>query len=274
MRDALYFGFGVIAIMRNWFSYALFFFGVDRSPTFLVHLRNGLHFYIRRGGGDMISLFEDYYERQYVPCDALVPKQPRIILDIGAHIGTVSLLMDSVTRGKTMIYSYEPVSANYALLLRNIDKNQARSVQPRNYAVWKSSKRQRIFFAGDSFLGSSLTSKTSRRYETVSCVTLQQIFDREHIRHADLVKIDVEGAEYEILFSSPPSLFKRIEALYVEFHAVGGSLPDRERELVTFFRKHGYFVYLYSKRPILYAVRKKLSLKGPSAGRTPVTLVP
>lgn len=257
--DMLYFMRGVIAIAHNWWQYGLFFLGVDRASTFLLSLRNGLQFRIRRGGGDMIAVFEDFYERQYFPESALIPKKLHIVLDIGTHIGTFSLLVHFVSHGRAKVYCYEPIAANFALLEQNTQRNHAHSLRLYHKAIWKNNKNQRIYFAGDSFLGSSLTEK-SKRYETVSCETLQGVFSKEKITHCDLVKIDVEGAEYEILFSAPPSLFKRIDRLYVEYHADEVLLPKMERKLATFFHDKGYVVYRFTRRSILYAVKTPLLL--------------
>jgi len=253
---------GITSITHNWLGYALFFLGINPSQTFIAHLRNGLYIKIRRGGGDMIAVFEDFFEHQYFPEKILIPRNLHTVIDIGSHIGTFSFLVHLVTHGKVTIYDYEPIEENYTLLIDNMNRNNILSIRPHNQAVWKNSKNQRINIVHNSFLGSSITNKAqATHYEIVSCITLKQIFTREKIRTCDLMKIDVEGAEYEILFHTPKALFSRIRAIYVEYHYISETFATLETKLVKFLHKQGYYVYRFTGRPILYAVRRRIRVQ-------------
>jgi hypothetical protein len=52
----------------------------------------------------------------------------------------------------------------------------------------------------------------------------------------DVVKIDTEGAEYDIVLASDPSDWSEVQRLVLEFHPVDGHTWD---ELQTFFSKAG-----------------------------------
>ena len=47
----------------------------------------------------------------------------------------------------------------------------------------------------------------------VSCTTIQKIFDDNRLEVCDFLKMDCEGAEYEIFYNCPPEYLKRIRHL-------------------------------------------------------------
>lgn len=63
------------------------------------------------------------------------------------------------------------------------------------------------------------TTRYPLRTETVAVTTLSKLFDSAGILAADLVKMDIEGAEYEAIFGSP-ELFEshRVKAFAFELH--------------------------------------------------------
>jgi hypothetical protein len=52
----------------------------------------------------------------------------------------------------------------------------------------------------------------------VPAITLDQLFEKNHISKADILKMDVEGMEYDILKGT--SVFPRIEKLVLEYHGL------------------------------------------------------
>ena len=47
----------------------------------------------------------------------------------------------------------------------------------------------------------------------VGCTTLEQIFDSNALRAIDILKMDIEGGEYEALYGTPPELLARVSAI-------------------------------------------------------------
>ena len=65
--------------------------------------------------------------------------------------------------------------------------------------------------------------------------------ESNHLERIDLLKMDCEGAEYEILYSTPPSHLERIAAIRMEYH----NLDSHERNvegLKRFFTGSGFTV--------------------------------
>lgn len=65
----------------------------------------------------------------------------------------------------------------------------------------------------------------TRTYEDVEGVTLENVFDEFQLSHCDFLKLDCEGAEFEILENVDPNLCRRVNKLVVEYH----TFPDRDK---------------------------------------------
>ena len=52
----------------------------------------------------------------------------------------------------------------------------------------------------------------------VPCVTLAEIFDEHQLDRCNLLKMDCEGAEYEIFYNCPITYLHRIDQMAIEVH--------------------------------------------------------
>jgi hypothetical protein len=81
-----------------------------------------------------------------------------------------------------------------------------------------------------------------------------EIFEKNNIKICSLLKIDCEGAEYEILFNTTDELFRRIENIFFEIHPIKDHLPE---ELKIFLTKKGYVLEVSkTDGSVLFASRK------------------
>ncbi len=179
--------------------------------------------------------------RQYTPPGFEIRTSDTVI-DIGAHIGSFSLLVArNAPNGRVL--SFEPDPDNYAQLTKNINASGTKNVVARQYAV--SAKRGTITFQRDRLntAESSLYKKGTETVEVTS-TTLEDIFKQENIKICNYLKLDCEGAEYEILFSAPKELFLRVEKIVMECHAPQFfGINDKKcsyDNMITFLKNLGY----------------------------------
>ena len=128
-----------------------------------------------------------------------------VFVDVGANIGSYSLLAAKIR--KTTTYAFEPHPLNFAELCTNIYLNQFKNITPYCIALTDSSKfdtfrlSQMIpgaadnSFAEDSRLGESITQGC---YGT----KLDNLFIEGVIKQPDYIKIDVDGAELNVLYGA------------------------------------------------------------------------
>jgi FkbM family methyltransferase len=155
--------------------------------------------------------------------------QNDVVLDIGAHIGLFTLYASQFcTKGS--IFSFEPMKDNYQLLLENIKLNNLKQVKFFNLAVSNSNDPIKLFINDDES-GHSMFSQSSQNL-TVNSISLKRIFDENQIEYCNFLKLDCEGAEYEIIKNLPLSYFEKIDKMIIEYH-----MADSNPELLIELKK-------------------------------------
>jgi FkbM family methyltransferase len=145
--------------------------------------------------------------------DKLNLNKSSIVVDIGAHVGVVS--MSLAKRYGCKVIAFEPNPDNFARLLENIIANNLGSlITALPCAVTGDGRKVKIGTDTDNSGGNDIYGDGVE----VESVTLAEIMDRA-IGTVDLLKIDAEGAEYEILKDVDLS---NIRAIRGEFHGQDG----------------------------------------------------
>jgi len=139
-----------------------------------------------------------------------------VVVDIGAHVGVVSVFMAKRYPGIRLL-CYEPVPENFERLARNLQANGV-TASAFNYGV--SGDGRDLVIRGDLAMnsGGSGAFVDGDIICIAPTVTLRDIFEEHEIDRVALLKIDCEGAEYEILRASE-DLLGRIDRLRGEFHS-------------------------------------------------------
>ena len=155
-------------------------------------------FRVRLGTNDLWILRseQEIYEEFMVDGDVFV--------DAGAHIGKYSIMLSP--RFKKVI-AVEANPINFQMLVENIQLNHAYNVKPIQRALWyEDDKTLELFTPEVNFGGASLKREfiEMQRWSIiyriqVRTITLNTLLEREDVRYVDLMKLDIEGAEYEAL---------------------------------------------------------------------------
>ena len=191
------------------------------------------------------SVFSEIFlDRDYLIADDFIRRAPRSIVDIGAHIGLFSMYARGLN-DQVAIFVYEPEPGNFAALKEHFKVNDIQNVFPKNVAVAATDGQIVLHVHEDSHNHSILKiSNPKSEIDTIDvpAVSMKTIFERDLTRHAidfcDLMKMDCEGAEFEILESMQTDLFKKIGAFYLEYHEyVDGK---KKEDLVRIFQKNGF----------------------------------
>lgn len=156
-------------------------------------------------------------------------------VDIGGHIGCFSLAFARQYPGaRVETFEASPSTAAYARRNMAINGFDDR-VTVHHSAVSSSSGTLRF---ADNAGGSGLNGLTAP--EGTPTIEVPAVTFVEALAKADgpvdIVKIDTEGAEYDIVLASDPSDWSDVQRLVMEYHPVDGHSWD---ELQTFFSKAG-----------------------------------
>ena len=102
------------------------------------------------------------------------------------------------------------------IFLDNIKLNQLTNIIPLNCAVSNKLSKVKIFLRDDEASHSMYI--TNSNYVEVSSMTLDDFFKETKIKKCDFLKLDCEGAEYDIIDSLTPKNFEIIERIAIECH--------------------------------------------------------
>ncbi len=123
-----------------------------------------------------------------------------IFIDVGAHIGWYSLIVDRVIPKRVKVHSFEPEPFNYSLLVRNIDLNRAKDIHPHKMALGDREGSANLYLYKDINRGRhSVLPLHNFSVIKVDMTTLDKFTASQNIEHVKLIKIDVEGFEYMVL---------------------------------------------------------------------------
>ena len=152
-------------------------------------------------------------------------KPKDIIIDIGAHIGSVSIILAKLNP-QIKIYAFEPAKITYDLLCKNLEANNIRNVTPIKAAISDYIGEMEFCFnpmdtAGSSGCYTPAMTKLFTQYqwkkEKVQVWNMKKVFDDLNIERAAWVKMDCEGAEYQI-FNDENNQFDKIDKISLEIH--------------------------------------------------------
>jgi FkbM family methyltransferase len=227
----------VYRLLTNWPEYLLNY-TLRRSKPAEYHFRDGYR--LLDGSGTLAgTIAVVFVRREYGSLPGL-----QTIVDVGANMGSFAVYAAASNPG-ARILCYEPHPENFRLLNDNISRNGLQHrVTAFPYAV-ASTKESRDFGVGQSPTH-SLVGSESGRSESVACTTLQDIFSTQRLEKIDLLKINCEGAEYEILESCSSADFTHISRIRLEYHDLKGSARNG-RSMSRFLESNGYAIERFTK---------------------------
>ena len=146
-------------------------------------------------------------------------RNSNIILDIGANLGFFSLeCLDLNPNCK--IYAFEPNRENYLYFKKNIELNKISKINLKNFGFYSSEKELSEVNQYPTNLGMVyyLENNQNNNIEKINFKTGDKFLKEEKLSNSkiDLIKIDVEGAEYHVLLGLRECLFKHKPVLHLE----------------------------------------------------------
>ena len=230
-------------LCRNWYVVVLMRLGLMKRDV-VLKFRNGLKLKVYNRGKDSdtaivgnIFFHHPYTQNGYELHDG------DVVVDIGANIAIFALYAHVYSK-KGKIFCYEPAPDNFSYLTYNIEANNLQQcIRAHCSAVAGERGTKKLFLhsrgsGGHSFFPYLVETRMHQSID-VHAVTLTDIFKENNLDHIDFLKLDCEGAEYEILFNTPPEYFKKISRIALEHHSVQGQSP---RQLEKFLHSQGYEV--------------------------------
>jgi FkbM family methyltransferase len=168
-------------------------------------------------------------------------------VDVGAHIGFMSLCAARIVGAGGTVVAIEPVPENSAAVRRNAQLNGFGQIRVIEGAASSCAGEAELITVSDTLwtrLGHVGDHPLAVRRSPVRTVALDDLVDAGEIAVPDVVKIDVEGAELEVLDGMRGLLAQHRTTVLCEMH-------DTNRAFTDFMNELGYrIVNLDGSRPI------------------------
>ena len=196
-------------------------------------------------------------------------KSGSVFYDIGANVGFFTILGAKLVGHEGKVYAFEPESTNIATLRRNIQLNNFAHVSVIEKAVSKTTGVEKLWLteysgshtlAPENLQDNTVSVNTSasnvlsqlpkseipsflkiKECITVDTVSIDSLLQQQEIEPPTLVKIDVEGAEIDVLQGMSQTLeaWKPIVIYEVDDENQEGLLDKREK-IEHFLLSYGY----------------------------------
>jgi FkbM family methyltransferase len=192
-----------------------------------------------RGGTQDVSVFFEIFARDVYRL-AEVPSKLNTVVDLGGNVGLFAVRVAGMCE---RVLSFEPMPENFERL-------RANTTGLENVFAFRQAVGGHD---GALSLYCSTTSRGTGRFSTqpqpeihdasqasqVECISLDTLFRRHNVARCDLLKIDIEGSEYDVLLKAPDDVLARIDRIHGEYHPANDR-PDALNALRGRLEKSGF----------------------------------
>jgi FkbM family methyltransferase len=164
-------------------------------------------------------------------------------VDIGANLGDYSLIAARLVGQTGKVIAFEPDPSNYGWLKKTIEKNGLKNVEIRQEALSDRDGQATLFLGETS--GWHTLKQGQLSSEKGEVLVRTKRLDSMMLERLDIVKVDVEGAEFEVLQGAKEQIRKHKPVLFIDLHPTMGA--DIRGSLNT-LRELDYAIYGINSR--------------------------
>lgn len=188
----------------------------------------------------------------------LAPRPGDVVVDIGGGLGDFALMVGR-RHPQARVLAFEPFPESAALFRRNQALNRVANVTLFEQAVAGADGELSLTISARASVQHS-TARAPAEGATIAVATrsLAAVFAEHAVERCAMLKLDCEGAEFEILLGLDEAALARIERISLEYH--DGVTAHSHRDLAAFLAGAGFRVeiqpspvhdhlgYLYAQR--------------------------
>jgi FkbM family methyltransferase len=210
----------------------------------------------------LLSMFLDIWVTScYAPCPLDLPRGATVI-DVGAHVGLFALWV-AASHPEARVIALEPAPGICGFLRDNVSRNRLENITVVQAACGGRRGEELLYSRGpgamNTFYARDLYGSQFRPLGRTLVLTLDDVFERFAVESCAFLKLDCEGAEYEILLNASAATLRKVERISLEYHI--GLNDHAPQELVDFLASRGFEVTLLPPQDVesgyLHAGRRK-----------------
>ncbi len=181
-----------------------------------------------------------------------------VAFDVGANFGYYTLLFARLVGPTGCVYSFEPASANYERLRRNIALNNVSNVRAYRVALGDRCGEASLIAHSTGNPAEIRVGRTDEQgSETTALTTLDQAVEAERLRRLDFIKVDIEGSELRFLAGAKKTLSQFRPMMMIETHpAALGGFGSTIGEFAQSLAENRYAPYRLGWRGVLLPLRE------------------
>lgn len=165
-------------------------------------------------------------------------KPDSLVVDLGANRGEFSEFI--AHKYGCRVLAVEPVPEIFQLIGDN------KLIKKFNYCIAGKKEKRKLYMYSNT-CANLYQRESAQRFVEVNCITLDKFFKENAIKHVDLLKIDIEGAEIELFESIKKEILDRIDQITVEFHDfLWPELKPRVEAIKKKLTRWGYYCIPFS----------------------------
>lgn len=145
----------------------------------------------------------------------------KFVFDLGAHIGSFTLWLSE--RSQARVYCVEPNPDAFERLTRNVKglQESGRATLRQAGLAGSSGRTHLVLAPGSASISLGSVDGQLADGGEVEVITLEQALDESGFPYVDVVKMDIEGAEYSVLETASPLVFRNVSRWVIECHRTG-----------------------------------------------------
>lgn len=209
----------------------------------------------------LLAGYEEIFEKEIYQFRA--ETEHPYIIDCGANIGLSLIYFKMLFPGATVV-AFEPDPSIYQVCKHNIESFHLTDVRLCQKAIWKNNGGT-LFQVEGGFSGRIPKPNDHTHLISVETQRLRELLEQR----VDFLKIDIEGAEYDVIKDCAQSL-EQVRHIFVEYHS-HVSEKQRLHEILSIlaasgFRYHIHEAYTsqrpYVDRPLMLDMDLQLNIFG------------
>jgi FkbM family methyltransferase len=189
--------------------------------------------------------WQGLYSRSELMALDTVLQPDSVFLDVGANNGYFTLFAAKRTRNGRVL-SFEPVSEHFANLNHNVELNKFKNVQLFNIGLSDGTAEELPIFSDVDDENDGLATvypggHRNTKIGTIKLSSLDRVAEEQKLDKVDVIKIDVEGAEFDVLKGGRSVLERWHPTILIELNQETSSNAGYSvKDVVDYLREFGY----------------------------------
>ena len=183
-------------------------------------------------------------EKHFEELARLIIKPDWNVIDLGANIGTHSILLSKLASGGR-VFSFEPQSLTFSLLQNNLLLNSCKNVFPYRFAI-SNTEMDVMFMESFTYQGENINNGALQVSQDnfSGDMTISKKLDDFNLPPISFIKMDIQGFEVNALRGAKETIMRHKPIMFVEIEEQRlRSFKSSSKELIELLLGYGYTLF-------------------------------